>query len=128
MVLDDNGEVVNFGDLAQYVLDKRIPLEICLLSNLHTGAVDKLENHPFGILFKEKFRVTINTDDRLMSDTTMTKEFLTAVKYFDINFDEIEKITINAMKSAFIPYKERLRYIYDIIKPGFQKVRRELTN
>jgi adenosine deaminase len=98
------------------------------LSNLHTGAVDKLENHPFGILFKEKFRVTINTDDRLMSATNMTQEFLTAVKYFNLSFDEIEKITINSMKSAFIPYKERLRYIYDIIKPGYQKVRDQLNN
>jgi adenosine deaminase len=123
IILDENGDVVNFGDLAQYVLDKRIPLEICLLSNVHTGAVDKIENHPFGILFKEKFRVTINTDDRLMSATTLTKEFLTAVKYFNVSFDEIEKITINSMKSAFIPHKERLRYIYDIIKPGYQKVR-----
>ena len=128
IVLNDKYEVVSFGELAQYVLDKRIPLEICLLSNLHTGAVDKLENHPFGILFKEKFRVTINTDDRLMSNTNMTKEFLTAVNYFNIGFDEIEKITINSMKSAFIPYKERLRYIYDIIKPGYQKVRDQLNN
>ena len=128
IVLDDDGEVVSFGELAQYVLDKRIPLEICLLSNLHTGAVDKLDNHPFGILFKEKFRVTINTDDRLMSNTDLTNEFLTAVKYFNLSIDEIEKITINAMKSAFIPYKERLRYIYDIIKPGYQKVRSQITN
>ncbi|MCW8961345.1 MAG: adenosine deaminase [Ignavibacteriaceae bacterium] len=126
VILDENGDVVDFGDLAQYVLDKRIPLEICLLSNVHTGAVDKIENHPFGILFKEKFRVTINTDDRLMSNTTLTKEFLTAVKYFNLSFDEIEKITINSMKSAFIPHKERLRYIYDIIKPGYQKVRDQL--
>ena len=126
IVFDDNGEVVSFGELAQYILDKRIPLEICLLSNLHTGAVDKLENHPFGILFKEKFRVTINTDDRLMSANSLTKEFLTAVNYFNLSFDEMEKITINSMKSAFIPYKERLRYIYEIIKPGFQKVREQL--
>lgn len=126
IVFDENGEVVSFGELAQYILDKRIPLEICLLSNLHTGAVNKLENHPFGILFKEKFRVTINTDDRLMSANNMTKEFLTAVNYFKVSFDEIEKITINSMKSAFIPYKERLRYIYEIIKPGFQKVRDQL--
>ena len=127
IVTNENGEVVSFGDLAQYVLDKRIPLEICLLSNVHTGAVDKIENHPFGILFKEKFRVTINTDDRLMSGNTLTKEFLTAVNYFNVSFDEIEKITINSMKSAFIPYKERLRYIYEIIKPGYQKVRDQLT-
>ena len=126
IVFDENGEVVSFGELAQYILDKRIPLEICLLSNLHTGAVDKLENHPFGILFKEKFRVTINTDDRLMSDNNLTKEFLIATNYFNISFDEMEKITINSMKSAFIPYKERLRYIYKIIKPGFQKVRDQL--
>jgi adenosine deaminase len=62
-----------------------------------------------------------------MSDTTMTKEFMTAVNYFNLNLDEIEKISINAMKSAFIPYKERLRYIYDIIKPGYQKVRDQLN-
>jgi adenosine deaminase len=123
---DKDGNVVAFGDLAQYVLDKRIPLEICLLSNVHTGAVDKIENHPFGILFKEKFRVTINTDDRLMSDTTMTKEFLTAIEYFNLNLEDIEKITINSMKSAFIPYKERLHFIYNIIKPGYQAIKDKL--
>ncbi|HVO73124.1 MAG TPA: adenosine deaminase [Ignavibacteriaceae bacterium] len=124
--LDREGNVVKFGDLAQYILDKRIPLEICLLSNLHTGAVDKIENHPFGILFKEKFRVTINTDDRLMSNTSMTKEFATALKNFNITLDDVEKITINSMKSAFLHYNERLRYIYEIIKPGFQKVRDQI--
>ena len=123
---DKDGNVVKFGDLAQYVLDKRIPLEICLLSNVHTGAVDKIENHPFGFLFKEKFRVTINTDDRLMSDTTMTKEFLTAIEHFDLNLEDFEKITINSMKSAFIPYKERLHYIYDVIKPGYQIIKDKL--
>jgi adenosine deaminase len=128
IVFDKNGHVLKFGELAQYVLDKRIPLEICLLSNLHTGAVDKIENHPFGVLYKEKFRVTLNTDDRLMSDTTMTKEFLTAIKYFNLNFEDFEKITINAMKSAFIPYKERLHYIYDIIKPGYEKMRERILS
>jgi adenosine deaminase len=98
-------------------------LEICLLSNVHTGAIDKIENHPFGTFFKEKFRVTINTDDRLMSDTTMTKEFLTAIEVFNISIGDIEKITINSMKSAFINYKERLHYIYNVIKPGYQKIR-----
>ncbi|RPI75151.1 MAG: adenosine deaminase [Ignavibacteriales bacterium] len=123
ITFDKEGNVVGFGELAQYVLDKRIPLEICLLSNVHTGAVDKIENHPFGTLFKEKFRVTINTDDRLMSDTTMTKEFLTAINIFNITLQDIEKITINSMKSAFINYKERLHYIYNVIKPGYQKIR-----
>lgn len=126
--LDKEGNVVAFGDLAQYILDKRLPLEICLLSNVHTGAIDKIENHPFGILFKEKFRVTINTDDRLMSDTNMTKEFMTAIEHFKLTLDDVEKVTINSMKSAFIPYKERLSFIYDIIKPGYQKIKDELLS
>lgn len=128
LTMDAEGNVIGLGDLAQFVLDKRIPLEICLLSNVHTGAIDKIENHPFGVLYKEKFRVTINTDDRLMSDTTMTKEFMTATKYFNINLDDIEKITINSMKSAFIPYKERLYYIYNVIKPGYQTVKDKLLS
>lgn len=128
IVFDKEGNSVVFGELAQYILDKRIPLEICLLSNLHTGAIDKLENHPFKILYDNKFRVTINTDDRLMSNTSMTKEFLTAQEYFGITLDDIEKITINAMKSAFIHYNERLNYIYNVIKPGFQKARKSLNS
>ena len=128
IVMDSNGNVISFGELAQYVLDKRIPLEICLLSNEHTGAIDNIENHPFGILYKEKFRVTLKTDDRLMSDTTMTKEFLTAIQYFNLNFEDFEKITINSMKSAFIPYKERLQFIYNVIKPGYQKIREKILS
>jgi adenosine deaminase len=127
-IFDNKGNIAGFGDLAQYVLDKRIPLEICLLSNVHTGAVDKIENHPFGILFKEKFRVTLNTDDRLMSDTTMTKEFTTAIDHFNLNLDDVEKITINSMKSAFIPYKKRLEFIYNTIKPGYQTMREKLLS
>jgi adenosine deaminase len=123
---DKEGNVVAFGELAQYILDKRIPLEICLLSNIHTGAVDKIENHPFGILYKEKFRVTLNTDDRLMSDTNMTREFLTAIDVFGLTLHDLERITINSMKSAFIPYKERLKYIYEVIKPGYDNVRSQL--
>jgi adenosine deaminase len=126
--LDKQGNVVDFGDLAQYILDKRIPLEICLLSNVHTGAVDKIENHPFGTLFREKFRVTINTDDRLMSDTNMTKEFMVAIDNFNLTLEDVEKITINSMKSAFNPYKERLYYIYNVIKPGFQSIKDQLLS
>jgi adenosine deaminase len=125
---DKDGNVVSYGDLAQYILDKRIPLEICLLSNVHTGAVDKIENHPFGTLFREKFRVSINTDDRLMSDTNMTKEFMVAIENFNLTLEDVEKITINSMKSAFIPYKERLYYIYNIIKPGFQSMKDQLLS
>ncbi|HXY03728.1 MAG TPA: adenosine deaminase, partial [Terriglobales bacterium] len=71
----EDGRAVKLGDLAQYVLDKRIPLEICLISNVHTGAAPSLAEHPFKIFYREKFRVTLNTDNRLMSDTSMSKEF-----------------------------------------------------
>jgi adenosine deaminase len=128
LVFDKDGNVVGLGELAQYILDQRIPIEICLLSNVHTGAIDKLENHPFEKLYKLKFRVTINTDDRLMSNTTMTNEFMLAKKYFNLSLDDIEKLTINSMKSAFINYEERLKYIYNVIKPGYQKMREQLLS
>ncbi|MBI3124199.1 MAG: adenosine deaminase [Ignavibacteriales bacterium] len=128
MSFDRDGNIVKLGELAQYILDTRLPLEICLLSNVHTGAIDKIENHPFIKLYKEKFRVFLNTDDRLMSDTTLTKEYITANELFSLNLDDVEKLNINAMKSSFAPHKERLRYIYDIIKPGYQKMREKLLS
>jgi len=121
-------KIVRMGYLAQYVLDKRIPLEICLTSNVHTGAARDIESHPFGLLYKYKFRVTLNTDDRLMSDTTMTKEFRLASRAFRLGIEDLEKLTINAMKSAFQPYNKRIRLIYDIIKPGYAKARLRLAH
>src|SRR3984893_184941 len=118
-----DGRVVKLGDLAQYVLDKRIPLEICLISNVHTGATPSLAEHPFKLLYQEKFRVTLNTDNRLMSDTTMTREFEAAAETFGLSLNDFEKITINAMKSAFLPYDQRCDFIYSVIKPGYAKVR-----
>jgi len=123
-----DGEVLSMGTLAQYVLDKRIPLEICLTSNVHTGAVKRVEDHPFGIFHRYRFRVTLNTDDRLMSGITLTDEYLTAHREFGLGLDELEKLTINAMKSAFIPYKKRIAIIYDIIKPGYAKARTVLKS
>ena len=118
-----DGEVVSMGTLAQYVLDKRLPLEICLTSNVDTGAVKSLKEHPFGIYFRYRFRVALNTDDRLMSGITLTDEFRTAAEVFDLKLDDLEKLTINAMKSAFMPYKKRIAFIYDVIKPGFAAAR-----
>jgi len=122
-----DGKAVKLGDLAQYVLDKRIPLEVCLLSNVHTGATPSLKQHPFKILYQEKFRVTLNTDNRLMSDTTMTKEFEAAAETFGLGLDDFEKITINAMKSAFLPYHQRIDVIYQTIKPGYARIRQSLS-
>ncbi|HLM82087.1 MAG TPA: adenosine deaminase [Terriglobales bacterium] len=119
-----DGKAVKLGDLAQYVLDKRIPLEVCLLSNVHTGATPSLAEHPFKILYQEKFRVTLNTDNRLMSGTSMTQEFEAATDTFGLTLDDFEKITINAMKSAFLPYRQRCDLIYSMIKPGYAEIRK----
>jgi adenosine deaminase len=124
----DPTKIVKMGYLAQYILDKRIPLEICLSSNVDTGAVGSVEQHPFGIYYRYGFRVTLNTDDRLMSDTTMTKEFDVAGQAFKLALDDFEKITINSMKSAFAPHKRRLQLIYDDIKPGYAKARAALKS
>jgi adenosine deaminase len=122
-----DGKAVKLGDLAQYVLDKRIPLEICLLSNVHTGATPSLEQHPFKILYQKKFRVTLNTDNRLMSNTSMTREFEAAAETFDLTLDDFEKISINAMKSAFLPYDQRCELIYNTIKPGYARARESVA-
>lgn len=122
-----DGRVVKLGDLAQYVLDKRIPLEICLLSNVHVGAARSLAEHPFKLFYQEKFRVTLNTDNRLMSNTSMTKEFEAARDTFGLTMEDFEKITINAMKSAFLPYDRRCEFIYSVIKPGYAEVRNSLA-
>ncbi|MEA3187075.1 MAG: adenosine deaminase [Chthoniobacter sp.] len=114
-----DGKVVALGSLAQYILDRRIALEMCLSSNVHTGAVDSMQNHPFRIYFDRGFRVTLNTDDRLMSNTSMTKEFEVAMNEFGLTIPDLEKITINSIKSSFIPFDERIRLIYDVIKPGY---------
>jgi len=118
---------MKLGRLAQYILDRRVPLEMCLLSNLHTGACPSLEDHPFGLFFRRGFRVCLNTDDRLMSDTTMTKETSLATELFNLSLAELEKLSLNAMKSAFAPYDKRIRIIFDVIKPGFAKVRAALA-
>ncbi len=120
-----DGQVLSMGHLAQYVLDKRIPLEICLTSNVHTGAVKSLEEHPFEFFYRYKFRVILNTDDRLMSNITLTDELAAAVNQYHMTLDDLEKLTINGMKSAFLPYKQRIKTIYDVLKPGFAKARKK---
>ncbi|MCH2104565.1 MAG: adenosine deaminase [Planctomycetes bacterium] len=114
------------GRLAQYVLDHRIPLELCISSNIHTGATESYESHPFPTLWEGGYRVTLNTDNRLMSATTMTQEYLLAHQHYDLNLNDLEKLAINGMKSAFAPYAERIRLIYDEIKPGYAALRAEL--
>jgi adenosine deaminase len=127
IAIADDGNVVKLGDLAQCVLDKRIPLEICLLSNVQTGAAKSLAEHPFKVFYQERFRVTLNTDNRLMSDTTMTKEFEAAAETFGLSLEDFEIITVNAMKSAFLPYHQRCDFIYSVLKPSYAEIRASLA-
>jgi adenosine deaminase len=110
---------VRLGLLAAYVRDKRIPLEMCPTSNVMTGAAKSIAEHPIGLLRRLHFRVTVNTDNRLMSGTSMTREFVQLAEAFDYGLDDFRWFTVNAMKSAFIPFDERLALIEDVIKPGY---------
>jgi adenosine deaminase len=107
------------GRLAQYVRDKRIPLEMCPSSNVQTGAASSIAEHPIGLLRRLHFRVTVNTDNRLMSGTTMTREFALLVDAFGYGWADLQWFTLNAMKSAFIGFDDRLAIINEVIKPGY---------
>ncbi|SNT48369.1 adenosine deaminase [Streptosporangium subroseum] len=111
------------GRLAAYVRDKRIPLEMCPTSNLQTGAATSIAEHPIGLLRSLNFRVTVNTDNRLMSATSLSGEFSKLTEAFGYGWDDMQWFTINAMKSAFLPFDERLALINGVIKPGFARLK-----
>jgi len=118
ITFDDSGEPV-LGRLASYVRDKRVPLEMCPASNVQTGAAPSIAEHPIGWLTKLRFRVTVNTDNRLMSNTSMTSELCALVDAFGYELEDLRWFTINAMKSAFLPFDERLEIIDQVVKPGY---------
>ncbi|HVM26585.1 MAG TPA: adenosine deaminase [Mycobacteriales bacterium] len=118
ITVGDDG-AVTLGPLASYVRDKRIPLEMCPTSNVQTGAAPSIAEHPIGLLRKLAFRVTLNTDNRLMSGVSMTSEMAELVEAFDYGWEDLRWLTVNAMKSAFIPFDERLALIEGTIKPGY---------
>ncbi|MBA3743200.1 adenosine deaminase [Sporichthya sp.] len=120
-----DGEPVKLGRLASYVRDRRVPLEMCPSSNLQTGAADSLAEHPIGLLRELSFRVTVNTDNRLLGGTTLTQEFLLLAETFGYGLSDVEWFTVNAMKSAFLPFDDRLMLINDVIKPGFAALKAE---
>ncbi|MFE9133965.1 adenosine deaminase [Streptomyces sp. NPDC007355] len=116
---------VTLGRLAAYVRDKRVPLEMCPSSNLQTGAADSFAEHPIGLLRRLHFRATVNTDNRLMSGTSMSREFELLNEAFAYTLDDMQWFTVNAMKSAFIPFDERLAMINEVIKPGYAELKSE---
>ena len=107
------------GEIANVVRDKRIPLELCPSSNVQTGAVASMADHPFNALARLRFRVTVNTDNRLMSGTSMTREMQALVEAFGWGLEDLRWVTVNAMKSAFVHFDQRLALIEDVIKPAY---------
>jgi len=124
IVVDDEGNVL-LGRLANFVRDRRVPLELCPTSNVHTGAVRSFEEHPIELLRSLRFRVTLNTDNRLMSGVTLSSEFASGVRAFGWDLAIMEWFTLNAAKSSFYPFSDRLRIINDVIKPGYARLRAE---
>jgi adenosine deaminase len=120
----DDGDVT-LGRLAAFVRDRRVPLEMCPTSNVHTGAAPSIEGHPIDLLRRLRYRVTVNTDNRLMSGVSLSSELAALDQAFDLGLGEMEWLTLNAMKSAFVPFDERLRLIGEVIKPGYAALRRE---
>ena len=116
---DGSPDGVSLGRVAAYVRDKRIPLELCPSSNVQTGAAKSISEHPIGLLARMKFRVTVNTDNRLMSGCSMSSEMLALVDAFGYGWADLQWLTVNAMKSSFLPFDERLATITDVVKPGY---------
>ncbi len=114
---------VELGRLASFVRDRRIPLEMCPTSNVHIGAAASVAEHPIDLLRRLRYRVTVNTDNRLMSGVSLSSEFAALDEAFGIGLGEMEWLTINAMKSAFAPFDERLRIINEVVKPGYAHLR-----
>ncbi len=124
-IIDDievDGDQVRLGRLASYVRDKRIPLEMCPTSNIQTGAAPSIAQHPIGLLTRLRFRVTVNTDNRLMSGTSMTKEFVQLSEAFGYGLTDMQWFAVNSMKSAFLPFDERLELINGLIKPTYARL------
>ena len=107
------------GLLSAYVRDTRIPLEMCPSSNIQTGAAASVAEHPITMLKDLRFRVTVNTDNRLMSGTSMSREMQLLVDEAGWTIEDLRWATINAMKSAFLPFDERLEIIDHVVKPGY---------
>lgn len=104
------------GDLLNYVNDHRIPLEMCITSNVQTKAVESFEHHPVKFYFDLGLRVTINTDNRLISKTTLTDEYMLAIKQYHFTADELKYLILNGFKSAFLPLKEKVELIHRVTK------------
>jgi adenosine deaminase len=101
-------------ELTQYVNDRRIGLEICLTSNVQTHAAKSYETHPLRSYFEKGMNATLNTDNRLMSGTTLTDEYMYAAKHLDFTFDELCTLALNGFESAFLPWEQRVALLKEV--------------
>jgi adenosine deaminase len=115
----DPDGTASLGRLASYVRDRRIALEMSPTSNIQTGVAASIAEHPIGLLRDLSFRVTVNTDNRLMSGVTLSSELYALTEAFGYGWADLQWLTINAMKSAFLHFDQRLEIINSVIKPGF---------
>ncbi|MEM6293797.1 MAG: adenosine deaminase [Myxococcota bacterium] len=102
------------GDLLHYVVDHRIPLECCPSSNVQTGAVEGLATHPMKLYANLGARVTVNTDNRLVTDTSMSKELHVLHAEMGFGLDDIKQVVMNGFKSSFLPFHEKKRMLETI--------------
>lgn len=112
------------GDLLNYINDHRIPLEVCLKSNVQTAAVDAIENHPLKFYMDFGLRVTLNTDNRLVTDTTITDEYKLACQVFHLTYDEVKRLVVDGFKSAFMPFRKK-REVMRMVLDEFEEVSRK---
>lgn len=118
-IVDDIGEDGALGSLSAELRDRSIPLEQCPTSNVHIGAVPSIAAHPIGRLFDLGFRVTVNTDNRLMSGVSLTGEFDRCCRVFGWSWPDVRQLTTNAMESAFLPADQRREIIDQVIDPWY---------
>lgn len=103
--------LISDDGLLDYVVNHRIGVESCPISNWHTGSVQSLDAHPIKKFLQRGVRVSINTDNRLCSDTTITEEIMAVVEHLDMSMDQIKRLLVNGFKSAFLPYAHRARLL-----------------
>ena len=115
----DPDGTASLGRLASYVRDRRIALEMSPTSNIQTGVAGSIAEHPIGLLRDLSFRITVNTDNRLMSGVTLSSELHALTEAFGYGWADLQWLTVNAMKSAFLHFDQRLEIINSVIKPGF---------
>jgi adenosine deaminase len=122
-IVDDvtvvDGEVSSLGRLARVIRDQRIPLELCITSNVHTGLARTAAEHPFGLLHRAGFVVTLNTDGRLMSAVTLSEEYALAHALHGLSLAELGSVTVAAIEAGFGDWQERRSLIEDVVHPAY---------